>query len=181
MIDARNYIAAEKLKDGTSVVIRAIRDDDRTGVLAAFKNLKRESVYTRFFTYKKGLTDEELRQISYVDFDRVVALVVTTSIEDGEKLIGGGRYYSDVALGSAELAFMTADDFHGRGIAGLLLRHLVRIGREQGVLRFEADVLTQNQAMLAVFRRSGLPIKERPDGSVIHVTLSLKGDIGPSP
>lgn len=181
MIDARNYIAPETLKDGTAVVIRAIRYDDRTSIRAAFSNLDRESVYTRFFTYKKGLTDAELGQITDVDFDRVVALVATTPIGDGEKLIGGGRYFSAVARGSAELAFMTADDFHGRGIAGLLLRHLARIGREQGVLRFEADVLAQNQAMLAVFRRSGLSMKERPEGNVVHITLSLKADPPLSP
>jgi RimJ/RimL family protein N-acetyltransferase len=177
VIDARNYIASETLKDGTPVVIRAIRHDDGAAILAAFSNLDRESVYTRFFTYKKGLTDAELGQITDVDFDRVVALVVTTPIGDGEKLIGGGRYFSDTALGSAELAFMTADDFHGRGIASLLLKHLIRIGRKQGVQRFEADVLAQNHAMLAVFRRSGMPMKERPEGNTFHVTLALN----PSP
>jgi RimJ/RimL family protein N-acetyltransferase len=179
MINARNYIASETLKDGTAVVIRAIRHDDRTSILAAFSNLDRESVYTRFFTYKKGLTDAELGQITDVDFDRVVALVVTTPIGDGETLIGGGRYFSDVARGSAELAFMTADDFHGRGIASLILKHLIRIGRKQGIQRFEADVLAQNQAMLAVFRRSGLPVTERPEGNTVHVTLAL--DPPPAP
>ena len=97
MIDARNYIAAEKLKDGTSVVIRAIRDEDKTGVLKAFKNLDPESVYTRYFAYKKVLTDAELAKIADVDFDHVVALVATTPIENGEQLIGGGRYVSGAA------------------------------------------------------------------------------------
>ena len=63
--------------------------------------------------------------------------------------------------------------YQGRGIACLLLRHLVRIARENGVSRLEADVLAANQPMLTVFRRSGLPMQRRSEDSVIHVTLSL--------
>ena len=73
----------------------------------------------------------------------MVALVVTTPVAGVEKLIGGGRYCSDVALKSAELAFMTDDAYRGRGIAGLVLQHLIRIGRENGVLTFEAYVLSK--------------------------------------
>jgi GNAT superfamily N-acetyltransferase len=171
--DPRNYEAAGRLKDGTPVVIRAIHHDDAPGILAGFKSMDPEAVYTRFFTYQKGLTDTELRQITDVDFERVVALVVTAGVGKEEKLIGGGRYFADVSLQSAELAFVTGDDYRGQGIASLVLRHLAGIGRARGVLWFEADVLAQNHAMLAVFRRSGLPIRERPEGNVIHVTLSL--------
>ena len=32
MIDARNYVAAENLKDGTPVTIRAIGKDDKNGL-----------------------------------------------------------------------------------------------------------------------------------------------------
>ncbi len=66
----------------------------RTGL--AWRQLSRasdpESVYTRFFTYKKALTDVELTKITDVDFVRVVALVMTTQEHDAERLVGGGRY-----------------------------------------------------------------------------------------
>jgi RimJ/RimL family protein N-acetyltransferase len=76
---------------------------------------------------------------------------------------------------------MTDDHYRGRGVASLILRHLVRIGREQGLVRFEADVLAQNQAMLSVFRRSGLLMKQRSVGNIIHLTLALDSDPGPTP
>ena len=176
MIDARNYVVAEALSDGTPVTVRAIRPDDGDAILAAFKTMDRELVFTRFFTHKKSLTDAELRQITDVDFDHVVALVVTTPAGEGEKLIGEGRYFSEAAKEmsrSAELAFVTADDYRGRGIAGLLLKHLFRIARQNGVQQFEAEVLAQNRAMLAVFLRSGLPMTQRLEGNVVQVTLSL--------
>jgi hypothetical protein len=92
MMDPQNYTASETLKDGTPVTIRAIRHDDDNTILDAFKNLDRDSVYRRFFSPKKDLTAAELEQLTDVDFSQVVALVVTTPGEDGETLIGGGRY-----------------------------------------------------------------------------------------
>lgn len=166
MIDVRNYAAADALRDGTPVTVRA---EDGETVLSAFEKLDPESVYTRFFTYKKSLSDAEVRQLTEIDPNHVAALVVT----DGGKLIGGGRYIADDQHKSAELAFLTGPDYRGRGLASLLLKHLQRIGREQGIEKFEAEVLTQNAAMLAVFRRSGLPMQTQIEGNVTHVKLSL--------
>lgn len=177
-MDPQNYTASETLNDGTPVTIRAIRHDDDNTILDAFKNLDRDSVYRRFFSPKKDLTAAELEQLTDVDFSQVVALVVTAQGRDGDILIGGGRYArDDMGSVSAELAFMTDSNYRGGGIATLILRHLVRIAREAGVSRFEADVLAENQPMLAVFRHSGLPMQLRRDAGVLHVTLSLQSDL----
>jgi RimJ/RimL family protein N-acetyltransferase len=181
VIEAVNYPASTTLKDGTTVTIRAIGKDDRGALLAAFDNQDPESIYTRFFTYKRGLTETDLGQLTEANPDHVTALVVTTPIGQGEKLIGGGRYFLNIERHTAELAFMTDDAYRGRGIASLILEHLIRIGREHGVLTFEADVLAQNQVMLGVFRRSGLPMEIRSAGNVVHVKLVLSVDGSPSP
>ena len=179
-MDARNYAASETLKDGTAVTVRAIRPGDAGALLEAFKSLDRESVYRRFFSPKKELSPAELDQLTDVDFSQVVALVVMTESSEGENLIGGGRYaVEDPASSAAEIAFMTGGSHRGLGIASLILKHLVLIGREAGISRFEAEVLAENQPMLAVFRRSGLPMKLRRDGSTIHVTLSLASEKEP--
>jgi GNAT superfamily N-acetyltransferase len=176
MIDTRQYAAPDKLKDGTPVVVRSIRAQDREPIAAAFTSTDPQSVYTRFFTHKKELSDAELTELTEVDTDHVVALVVTLEGEHGGELLGGGRYCSGEPLSgarSAELAFMTADQHHGRGIASMLLRHLIIIARAQGLANLDADVLAHNQAMLSVFRHSGLAMSQRTEAGVIHVHLSL--------
>ena len=171
-MDPRNYTASETLNDGTVVTVRAVRREDKSR-LKAFKNLDRESVYRRFFSPKKELTDDELAQLTDVDFSQVVAFVVATQGAEGEVLMGGGRYATEGASSEAEIAFVTDGNYRGLGIASLILKHLVRIAREADIQQFDAEVLAENTPMLAVFRRSGLPVNLRRDGSTLHVTLSL--------
>jgi len=178
MIDARNYSASETLKNGLQVTIRAIRPDDRDALLAAFKEFDERTIYLRFFGVKKEVSPEELTIATEVDFSRTVALVTCLQDSTGEKIIGVGRY---VAFGHAvppdraEVAFAVEEDYHGLGIAGMILRHLSGIAKDKGVVQFQAEVLPVNKGMLAVFNRSGLPMKKESAGGVTHVTLLLSG------
>jgi RimJ/RimL family protein N-acetyltransferase len=177
MSDVQDYHVAEKLKDGTAVTIRAIRSDDKDRIVEAFKNLETESVYTRFFRHKSELTNEELKAITEVDFENTVALVVTIPADGGnETIIGAGRYVlydPPNPLRSAEIAFTVEEDYQGQGIASRVLGHLIKIAQEKGVSQFEAEVLSENRSMLAVFTRSGLPMKKSLEEGGLHVTLSL--------
>ena len=78
-------------------------------------------------------------------------------------------------LERAVVAFLVEEDFHGLGIARRLLQHLGRIAIDRGVLRFEAEVLPYNSAMLKVFAASGWPMSKRHDDGAIHITLTLAG------
>jgi len=59
-------------------------------------------------------------------------------------------------VGGGDGGHSLSDD-HDRGIAGLLLGHLVQIARERGILKLEADVLAENRAMLTGGRSSCPP------------------------
>ena len=175
MIDGKDFEETETLKNGVAIKIRAIRPADKAGIVDAFGKLDPESFYTRFFRAKGSLSDQELKAATEVDFENVVALVVTVESGGKETIVGGGRYvaFDLPSARSAEVAFLVEEDYHGLGIARRILKHLARIAREKGVSQFEAEVLPQNKAMLAVFLRSGLPMKQSQAEGVFHVTLSL--------
>src|SRR4051794_39099059 len=163
-INLQDFAVPHVLPNGTSILIRAVRPEDKERLRAAFGELGRTSIYTRFFGYKKGLTEAELEQATNVDFDRVVALWATTDSGGTETIIGGGRYVRNAEPASrsaAEVAFTVEEDYHGQRIASCLLGHLVRIARSRGLLQFEADVLATNRPMLAVFAHSGLPMQQQ--------------------
>jgi RimJ/RimL family protein N-acetyltransferase len=169
------YPATERLKDGRQAVVRPIRPDDKERLLAAFRGLTPETVYTRIFTHKSELSAQELARLTEIDFVSEVALVVTLGDGNTETIIASGRYFAfdgDDGRRRAEVAFTVEEDFHGMGIAGMLLRHLAAIARRQGIACLEAEVLPANQAMLRVFARSGLPLSKSVSDTA-HVTLYL--------
>ncbi|MFL5256476.1 MAG: GNAT family N-acetyltransferase, partial [Rhodopila sp.] len=97
-----------------------------------------DTVYTRFFDYKADVSDAELSRITGADFEQAVALLVTTGAGEDEVVIGGASYVvNDLASAerSAELAFTVEEDFQGRGIGSLLMRHIIAIARVKGLER----------------------------------------------
>jgi RimJ/RimL family protein N-acetyltransferase len=170
-LNAAQFLVQETLDDGTAVTMRAVRPDDKARILKAFLALEPHTVYARFFYAKTELSEEELRQLTEIDYVSAVVLLATIEAQQQETVIGLGRY---VASGqSAEVAFVVEEDYGGRGIAGHLLRHLTRIARENKVEKFEADVLADNAPMLAVFRDSGLTMTTTEADGVLRVTLLL--------
>ena len=168
---AAQFLVRETLNDGSPVTIRAVRPDDKERIVTAFLALAPQSVYARFFHPKTELSEQELRQLTEIDFVSAVVLLATIGSQPEETVIGLGRYAA--GGGSAEVAFVVADDYAGRGIGGRLLDHLTQIARENGIAKFEADVLEDNAAMLAVFRESGLPMTTTHADGITHVTLLL--------
>jgi GNAT superfamily N-acetyltransferase len=172
MIAPRDYVATETLKGGLGVTIRALRPDDRERISRAVRELDRQSIYFRLFSHRNELTESGLDRIMKFDPDREVALLVTTTTAGEEIVIGSGRYVC-ATPGTAEVAFLVEEDYHGRGIASRLLRHLAIVARDRGITTFEADVLAENKAMQAVFARTGWPMRSQRDGGALHISLAL--------
>ena len=176
MTSPADYRAAETLRNGLAVTVRALRADDREKVATAIRELDRESIYLRLFSYRNLLTDAALDRIMHFDPESEVVLIVTRGSGADEVVIGSGRYIvGPVEAGkrSAEVAFMVEEDYHGLGIASRLLKHLATVARAQGISAFHATVLAENKAMLSVFARSGMPAHKRNEGGEVQVTLTL--------
>jgi RimJ/RimL family protein N-acetyltransferase len=173
---APRFSQPAQLRDGRPVLIRSIRPDDRQRIIDAFRKLEPETIYTRFFSAKRALSEADLSRIDASDFVQAVALVATIGEGDDEIIIGGGAYTVLDRPGepvTAELSFTIEEDYHAQGLSSLFMRLLAQIGRERGIHRFEAEVLAGNTPMLKVFQRSGLPMHTRSEDGVVHVTMEL--------
>ena len=73
------------LRNGTPSLLRAIRPDDKQRLLDGFHRLRGKSIYFRFFSAKKGLTDKELKFYTEVDFEHHVAIVSTIKVMGKKK------------------------------------------------------------------------------------------------
>lgn len=163
------------LKDGTQIIIRPIRPDDADDLQDAFQRLSMESIYLRFLSFKKELTDEEARQLATVDYNSRMAFVAISKENGQDSVVGVARYamldtrYPE----TAETAVVVRDEYQGRGLGKLLLWRLVNYARARGIHFLRGNLQIGNDRMLALVQRSGLPHRKRYVDGIWEVTIDL--------
>jgi GNAT superfamily N-acetyltransferase len=170
---AANYSVCEVLRDGAAILIRALRPDDKPRLLCHFRGLSPQSVYYRFFVLKQSLSGDDLRHLTELDFVNHVGLAATTGSDGEELFIGVGRFIRSADRACAEVAFAVLDEYQGHGVGTLLLKHLARMGKINGISRFVAEVLGSNQQMLEVFANSGFRVHNSYEFGVVRVSLEI--------
>src|SRR6202050_614114 len=181
-LDVRSGQVYALLADGTTVEIRPAGPEDFGAVKAMHEALSPDNSYLRFFNLSRLAADTEARRICRDPSPDQVALL---ALSDGE-VVGCASYVSvgegapGRQNGVAEIAFAVADHMHHRGIATLLLEHLVSYARSHQVTTFTAETLTENWAMLNVFADAGLPIERHHEDGVLEMTFPLPADALPA-
>ncbi len=157
------------LTDGGTVEVRPARAEDFEAVRAMHAALSPDNMYLRFFSMSPTAAEQEARRLCREPDSDHAALLAW---QDG-RLTGVGAYELSGKPGVAEVAFAVPDDMHGRGIASLLLEHLVWQARQRGLAAFTAETLAENSAMLRVFADAGLPARRRIAEGVVELTFPL--------
>lgn len=175
-MDASQYSVREVLPDGEPFVIRAIAPEDKGGLVDMFQRLSPETVYHRFLSAKKRLTEEELVYLTELDFRRRAALVAVLVREGAERIVGVGRYASDSRSppGRAEVAITVEDAQQRRGIGRLLLQHLRSVATAAGIDQFEVYLVSDNVAPIAMFEGSGHVIHRSAGAGICHLVISTR-------
>jgi acyl-CoA hydrolase/ribosomal protein S18 acetylase RimI-like enzyme len=173
-----------ELKDGRRLHIRPIEPSDGDMLRDLFYALSPETVMHRFMHALKRLPPAQIRQFVTLDYAEQLALVAIEHEDaperETERIIAVARYAVDPATGAAEVAFTVREDWQGQGLGRHLFRELIRIGREQGICRFTADVMADNRAMINLFHACAPgEVKTTLRDDVYH--LSFEFEPGPNP
>lgn len=158
------------------LVIRPIEPDDKVGLIAAFERLSDDSRYRRFLSPHPRLSEPELRYLTEVDHHDHEALVAIDPVT-GEG-VGVARYVRDRDNpDSAEIAVAVADHWQGRGVGTALLHRLADRARHEGIARFTALMLADNQPMMHVLGDLGAArVVDEGQGAVeLAVDLPQRG------
>lgn len=167
------------LPDGTEVWVRPVQAADRELVREFLEQESPGSLEVRYFSaIRPVLAQEEIGQPS-LPSDRLCLLVLGDRA-DRVAILGIGQY-ARTGPGSplAEVVFVVAAPFRGRGIATLALARLARAARAFGILRFEARVRAENPELLEVFGGHGRPLHETTDEGEVDVQIPLGPEAGP--
>ena len=161
------------LKDGSTIIFRPIKRDDIDLWMDFVSGLSRRSKYLRFHSLPK-LTMEDAIRFCNVDYKNSFAVVVEALSDESRIIVGIGRYYRLSRRNAAEIAFVIADAYQGKGIGKKLLEWLASIARENDIDMFEADVMAENKEMMKVLRDYGFHVTARLESSVYHVTFPIE-------
>ena len=167
------------LADGQTVEIRPAAAADFAAVKAMHEAMSPNNSYLRFFSLSRMAAEQEARRVTREPGPDHAALL---ALYDGQ-IVGLASY--EVARNSAgrpdagktaEVAFAVADTMHHRGIATLLLEHLVSLARASQLEALTAETLQENTGMLRVFSDAGLPVVSKREDGVVGITIPLPPD-----
>jgi acyl-CoA synthetase (NDP forming)/RimJ/RimL family protein N-acetyltransferase len=162
------------LADGSTVEIRPASPQDIGDVRDMHQQMSPSNAYFRFFSFSPQAPEREAQRICRPEDPAHAALLARL---DGQ-LVGVASYEPTGRPGVAEIAFAVSDEMHGRGVATLLLEHLVSLARQRRLTAFAAETLPENMAMQRVFADAGLPVERQFADGVIELTMPLPAHEG---
>jgi acyl-CoA synthetase (NDP forming)/GNAT superfamily N-acetyltransferase len=162
------------LADGSTVQIRPARPGDFADIKAMHEAMSPGNAYLRFFSISRAAAEREARRVTREPGPDHAALL---ALYDAE-VVGVASY--EVLRNSggktAEVAFAVSDTMHHRGIATLLLEHLVSLARARRIELLTAETLSENVSMLRVFSDARLPAHSSRANGVVTITIPLPPD-----
>ena len=154
--------------------VRPIVPEDEPLLHEAVASMSERTVYFRFFSPLKRMSDAMAHRLAVVDYNDRFALVAAAHRPNGkERIVGVARYDRAQGTDVAEVAVAVIDEFQRRGLGGALLSILAHVAREHGIRTFSLIVLPENGEMLGLLRRMGWIHQARLTGGVYEITFDL--------
>lgn len=160
--------------DGAIVALRPVTETDTTSLTDLFNRASAASLRLRFFANPgRPLLAAEVARLSKPPSPRHGSIAAVL----GGTVVGVASYERRSATEpAAEFAVFVADEHQGRGIGTLLLEHLARLARQQGIRELYGEVLAANARMLRVAGDLTATASSEPGDGVVEVTLATQAD-----
>jgi acyl-CoA synthetase (NDP forming)/GNAT superfamily N-acetyltransferase len=155
------------------MTIRPAGPEDYQPVRRLHEEMSPDNLYFRFFSMSRASAEREARRVCLDGAPGRVALVGLL----GGEVVGVASYELTADPAAAEVALAVADTMHRRGIATLLLEHLLSLARACGVRVFAAEVLPDNYAVLHVLSDSGLAVRRRSGDGVVELSMPVPPNV----
>jgi len=166
-----------KLKDGTTIVLRAIRPDDTELWHEMLDAASERSILFRFRSLFRQVVHRQAARYCFIDYDREMAFVAEATSEGRRRLVGVGRLVSDSTRESAEFGILVIDAWQGRGLGGVLLDACLDYARTTKYIHIYAQTSWDNERMIRLFRQRGFHIERYPDDpTTLRATRPAQAD-----
>lgn len=154
-----------QFKGDTELMLRPVLPGDTERISNPAVEFSAETLYRRFMS-TRAPSPALMDYLFHVDYVDHFVWVLVDGL-DGP-VVADARFVRDVEdPAAAEVAFLVADDYQGRGIGGFLMDALTIAARVCGVSRFTARLLAENLPMRSILDRYGADWEREEPGVVI--------------
>ena len=172
------YVQDWTSKDGSLVNFRPIRPEDEPLIARFHEGLSERTVFLRYLqamNYNQRIAHERLSRLSFIDYDREMALVALRGNEvDGTgEIMGIGRLRKDPGTKRAEFNVLVSDKFQHQGLGTELLSRLIDIGKDEKLDLIVGNVLAENTEMIRVVEKFGFETRPTERESILRAELKL--------
>jgi len=166
--------AMEVLRDGIRVHVRRVRKEDTDLEREFIEGLSPESRRSRFLASISSPSDSLLKGLTDLDESKEAAFIALLTEAGKEHEVGVARFSADPG-GSAEIAVAVDDHWQAKGLATLLMRHLIELARERGVERLYSVDFASNHKMHELMAHLGFTSHPDPtDATLLVHSLDLR-------
>jgi len=164
----------ESLSDGTRVLVRPLRPEDREFEVEFIERLSPEARRFRFLCDFKEPSKSLLDELMKVDYTHEMAFVALVHDNGHLREIGVSRYATSGDGQQCECAVTVADEWRHRGLASLLMHHLIDVARKNGLRKMFTIEDPANEAMRELAGHLGFRCGAEPDDPrLVRYTLDL--------
>jgi GNAT superfamily N-acetyltransferase len=153
----------ESLRDGTRVLVRPLQPKDRAMEEEFIRRLSSEARRFRFLGDFKEPDKALLDHLMHVDYVHDMAFVAMAHDNGQLREVGISRYSTTGDGKQCECAITVADDWQNRGLAVLLMRHLIDVARKQKLTRMFSIDDIYNTPMRELANYLGFKRESHPD------------------
>jgi acetyltransferase len=167
------YETWEVTPAGFRMFVRPIKPEDAPLIVELFNAMSSRSIYFRFFSPLKSLSEGMLAKFTQIDYDREIALVAMEKKDDLERIIGVVRAISDPDRKRAEFAVAVGDSWQGKGVGTRLTQLCITVAKQYGIKILGGVVLAENREMLGLARKLGFHISRAEAADQLTLTMDL--------
>src|SRR6266516_120129 len=156
------------LRDGSTLRLRAPVAEDADALIEFFSALSDQSRYFRFHGFA-AVGPKLVEPVLEPDWQERGALLGSL---DGH-VVALANWVRLRDTRAAEIAFTVADGCQRRGIGTRLLERLAQRAAEAGIGEFVAEMLPENNGMLAVFRDAGFAVTRASERGEVEIRFGI--------
>ncbi len=172
------YVESWLSKQGLDVTFRPIRPEDEPLVAKFHEGLSERTVFMRYLqamNLNQRIAHERLSRLSYIDFDREIALVALTrnAYNSQQEVMGIGRVSKIHWTNEGEFAILVSDRYQHQGLGKEIMVRLVKIAKDEKLARIFGYVYNENHEMIRLVEKLGFTVQPTDRAEILLASLNL--------